>query len=1432
MLLVNKISLEDFINYKQEHLNCLDHNLNNPYISEIFIFIDGGHKELPKHPKIRYFTQKYNEESQLLVLSQKLSMSKKIIWVKKRLVGFFEDLKLILDEPGIYQSKNFIIINKTTTIIPGSGLLINEGFRTLKIRTLEFGELTKKKIISPTQPPPRPVHLWSPPPTRKAGDLIKTRTLPSKKLDLVIVSVNYNDFLLTTLTRNTKIFSDITVITSTEDLMSQQICQKFGVNLVISDIMYEGGAVFNKGKAINKAVESITEPGFILIIDADIIIGRGIDTADLDPTILYTSDRWMCKTYEDLLSWESDSQNPHRYFRNDADKGLGFFQLYHYSTGFKYPEISSNASFSDLLFRDKFTVRKSVSQQVIHLGKSFTNWDGRRTERFIDDQQFNHLFSEAQKAQKRGDFTLCSYYFNYNNDPRQKANFIKFLEQWKDYYDTMIVGIVDYGDIDFEIPCKKVVIGGDINKRIWSKEILLNRILEEVDTEYLIWVDGDLIYENLDWLETLDLVVHDNDFVQLFETINYLGQGGESLESHRSLISGNSSNIDDLLGKGYKPGGAWLGKTSILKKDKFFEKMFVGGGDAIFAYGLFGINSGFTLNKVGESNKEIQKEATEWIERFGAYKVGYLRRTVGHLYHGDLKDRNYNERYSKLINIKPRRIVVFTENIGDYDTLKPINKYENTTCVAFLDKDVEIEGWNIININDYPHISGLKDVKLICKYVRTHPNELLPEHDYSIHIDANMVLTEDPNKIVDEIVETNTEIMVFRHHKRNSIYEEGEKCIESKLDSETIIFDQMEKYRNFGIGNDLYECGLMLRKNTKSIKKFDDIWWEEIRRYSKRDQLSFPYATQLAGVSVGTFKIEDRRKSNLIKIDKDKRGNYIPTPHKKTRVFNNNLCFVYDDGRENWGSTKMRGRDIAKKIGCDIVSFKESKGIKYKKIVLLKMTNYEKSLCLTEFNEVVCDMVDFNREQHNLDTFKRFDYGIFTSVRQMEELRHIFKSPEKCTVIYHHWDERFNNIRVRDGIPSPKICYIGQPEKCYGKNTNIERHSIDWYDFDEKISLYEQYNVHYVVKPKAEDDKIQPLTKVATAASLGCPVIVNRSDHNMEILGSDYPYYCDPNDGSVDEVIEKVYNTFGKDEWYQALEKMKEIKEMTSLNVSKRIIKNYLDLGYLSQEDDINLPLKSQKIYGFYFAALMNDWKSIVIEQMDRLFHSKLFYDTDVLFIRVYYTIESDMDNFSSIVDSYRKNFSLADFNIRIYSTNENEYEFGILNLMKELAVEDEFYCYYLHSKGVSKIRDARRIEPIRAWRRYMEYFLIDKYSSCIESLKSGSDAVGVKIRETPASMEKVSGLSGEFWWTSSRYMSMYSRNPKHFSGNFWWSKSSYIMSLPNIDSIRSEDRHEAEFWIGYADGEMKCLHSGESAGYGQSIREEEYIIEKDINHF
>ena len=43
------------------------------------------------------------------------------------------------------------------------------------------------------------------------------------------------------------------------------------------------------------------------------------------------------------------------------------------------------------------------------------------------------------------------------------------------------------------------------------------------------------------------------------------------------------------------------------------------------------------------------------------------------------------------------------------------------------------------------------------------------------------------------------------------------------------------------------------------------------------------------------------------------------------------------------------------------------------------------------------------------------------------------------------------------------------------------------------------------------------------------------------------------------------------------------------------------------------------KIYGFYFIALLNDWKSILDSQIKSLLESELFKNTNKLFVRIFY---------------------------------------------------------------------------------------------------------------------------------------------------------------------------------------------------------------------
>ena len=880
MILVIKITEKEFDDFSPDFLNSLDTNISNSLIKKIIIFVNFPYFNLNKLKTI--VIQNNGTDVDLLKQVCKIYPNKTIIWANK-LAKFDNTLsklnKVDLIENLVYVNSKFnskeninsldaLIFNSNSKIEYSDNII--DSIMSKKI-SLDINVINKKPDIN-TEKVMLKVLKQSP----RRISIKNYETIITKKeiykLSVIIVSVNYNDYLLVSLSNNIKYFEDITVVTSSDDLVCQKICDIFGVKCIITDRIYEDGASFNKGKAINDGIKSIDNPDWILLLDADIVLTKKIDIND-DVDVLYTSDRYICKDYNTYKDWQDGKIEIDKVGKYETNRGLGFFHLFNINSSdinkeLPFPELSNDAAWSDLHFRDKFTKKSKIDKSVIHLGPTYKNWKGRKTDAFLSDDLFNELYKKQGKT-----FTICSYYFNFNDDIRQKNNFIKFLEQFKDYHDKMIVGIVDYGDIDFDIPCESIIIKGDPNNKLWPKEIIINKIVNRISTDYLIWTDGDLIYENLDWLNNIENVVGENDFVQLFEDINYLGDNGEILESHKSIISSSSKNIDKLLKKEYKPGGSWLGKTSILKNNNLFEKMYVGGGDTILVYGLFGVNNGFVLNQIGKGSEEIKDEATKWINKFEEYKVGYLNETVNHLYHGDLKGRNYNDRYKMISSISyqnynseettkfsneiveekvKNQIVVYTCISGSYDNLKEVIEPEkNIEYICFTDQLIESKTWKIKKIPEI--LNNLEQTKK-ARCLKILPHLFLQEYETSVWVDGNIQVKRSIKKFINENLKNN--FAIAKHPDRICVYQESEAVKKLNKDMSLTVDSQIEFYKELGYPekNGMVQSGVIIRKhNENHCIEICNAWWKEIIKWSKRDQLSFNYSIYNKNMIIDIF---------------------------------------------------------------------------------------------------------------------------------------------------------------------------------------------------------------------------------------------------------------------------------------------------------------------------------------------------------------------------------------------------------------------------------------------------------------------------------------------------------------------------------------------------------------------------------------------------
>lgn len=139
---------------------------------------------------------------------------------------------------------------------------------------------------------------------------------------------------------------------------------------------------------------------------------------------------------------------------------------------------------------------------------------------------------------------------------------------------------------------------------------------------------------------------------------------------------------------------------------------------------------------------------------------------------------------------------------------------------------------------------------------------------------------------------------------------------------------------------------------------------------------------------------------------------------------------------------------------------------------------------------------------------------------------------------------------------------------------------------------------------------------------------------------------------------------------------------------------------------------------------------------------------------------------------------------IKIYQDSDiSSGEFFTLDLLKTFSdsVEKNHKILYLHTKGVTTPDNS----CIEDWRKYMTFFNINQYEKCLYSLNQ-YDSCGVDLVNDPT---------------------------LHYSGNIWWANSSYIKKLPTINEIKFPKtppilsiRHNAEFWIGMGNGNLKSL--------------------------
>ncbi|CAL4994515.1 unnamed protein product [Urochloa decumbens] len=191
---------------------------------------------------------------------------------------------------------------------------------------------------------------------------------------------------------------------------------------------------------------------------------------------------------------------------------------------------------------------------------------------------------------------------------------------------------------------------------------------------------------------------------------------------------------------------------------------------------------------------------------------------------------------------------------------------KKTVCFAmFLDEvtlqTLESEGqkmdnmgfigiWKIILIKNMPY----NDMRRVGKIPKLLPHRLFPSSRFSIWLDSKLRLQTDPILILEYFLwRHGYEYAISNHYDRHCVWEEVAQNKKLNKFNHTIIDQQFEFYQADGLTrfnpsdpNKLLpsyvpEGSFIVREHTPMSNLFSCLWYNEVDRFTPRDQLSFAY---------------------------------------------------------------------------------------------------------------------------------------------------------------------------------------------------------------------------------------------------------------------------------------------------------------------------------------------------------------------------------------------------------------------------------------------------------------------------------------------------------------------------------------------------------------------------------------------------------------
>lgn len=279
-----------------------------------------------------------------------------------------------------------------------------------------------------------------------------------------------------------------------------------------------------------------------------------------------------------------------------------------------------------------------------------------------------NTFVNAGRYKEHPEAVIISCFYNpQNSAPRYEA-FKKWYDSIKHLNHLIVECLID--GAESQLPKSSSIIQVKSDSTLWHKESLLNLAVSKLPAKYkyVFWVDADVIFTNLNWLtEGVKELEHGAQILQPFEYCFHLEKGEsepgfDTDEAISDLINDNKRNPrmwrsfsanfvdleEDCESTDYNTHGhvgfAWGATRELLEQVPLYDKALVGGADHIIAHAAA---NQIPSNCIDKSFTEDLDAVYAWSRKFAREVDGgiaYVPGNLYHLWHGDIKSREYLKR--------------------------------------------------------------------------------------------------------------------------------------------------------------------------------------------------------------------------------------------------------------------------------------------------------------------------------------------------------------------------------------------------------------------------------------------------------------------------------------------------------------------------------------------------------------------------------------------------------------------------------------------------------------------------------------------------------------------------------------------------------------------------------------------------------------------